>query len=154
MFTAIVPVIILGGSGGCNGSTEGEIRSTGAPFGDYTLHPTSCYSGQHEDFFGVWVAPEASDDPSGNSGWRGGLKLVKDHSGAWEVYVESPTECQSFDCVTRPLDPAHCERYEVDVHNTNTIVNDIWVREGSASFECETPEGGTFAAHLVFEGCS
>jgi len=156
LFGAIVPIglfAVVGGGGGCNGSAEGQIVSTGAPHGDYTLTPTSCYSGQHEDFFGVWVAPELTSE-GGGQGWKGGLKLVKSHTNVWEVYVESPTECQSFDCVVRQLDPAGCSKFEVDVHDTGNVFNDIRVREGYVNLECDTPEGGTLVANLTFEGCS
>jgi hypothetical protein len=154
---AIIPIVlfmVLGPGGSCSGSAEGVITSTGEPHGDYTLRPTSCYSGEHEDFFGVWVAPEL-ESAGGGSGWRGGLKLVKNHMNQWEIYVESPVECQNnFDCVIRPLDTSTCSKVEVDVHNTNTMVNNITVREGHVNLECDTPEGGTYHASLTFEGCS
>jgi hypothetical protein len=154
---AALPMLLfglLGPGGGCNGSAEGVITSTGQPHGDYTLRPTSCYSGEHEDFFGVWVAPEL-ESAGGGSGWRGGIKLVKSHTNEWEIYVESPLECQNnFDCVIRQLDTSTCSKVEVDVHNTNTVVNNITVREGHVNLECETPEGGTYAASLTFDGCS
>ena len=142
------------GGGGCSGSVEGQIRSVGEPYGDYVIQPTSCFSGEHESFFGVWVTPDLSEDENGSSGFKGGLKLVKSHTGQWEVYVESPTECQSFSCVIRELNPEHCDTFSVEVHNTSTTINDIRVREGHADLQCRLPEGGTFTAHLVFEGCS
>ncbi len=154
---AILPLGIMalsGGGGGCNGSAEGTIRSTGAPHGDYTLNPTSCYSGAHEDFFGVWVAPELQS-ANGHDGWRGGIKLVKNQLNQWDVYIESPIECQNdFDCVVRPLDTSTCSKVEIDVHNTNTTINNIRVREGHVSLECNTPEGGTYSANVSFDGCS
>ncbi len=141
------------GGGGCSGSVEGNLRSTGQPHGDYTLNPTSCFSGEHESFFGVWVATDLRDE-NGRSGFKGGLKLVKAHTGQWEAYLESPLECQSFNCVTRQIDPAHCTVYEIDVRNTSTEINDIRVREGTARLECTFPEGGTLSANLKFDGCS
>lgn len=135
-----------------SGATEGEIRSTGEPHGDWSMRPTACYSGEHESFFGVWAAPPLSED-DGRTGFKGGLKVVKGHTGQWEAYLESPLGCESFNCTIRPVDPAHCSVFDVDVRNTSTIVNDIRVREGHAKLECEFPEGGTLQAHLTFEGC-
>ena len=135
-----------------HGKTEGEIVSAGAPHGDWSLRPSSCYSGEHEDFFGVWAAPELSDS-GGRSGWKGGLKVVRGHTGQWEAYLESPLECERFDCVIREVDSAHCSVFDIDVRNTGTIVNDIRVREGHAKLDCEFPEGGTLQARLTFEGC-
>ena len=157
---AIVPLVgvalmlVLGGGDCGGGGVEGEIRSTGEPYGDYVMRPSSCYSGEHESFFGVWVAPALSEDESGRTGFKGGLKLVKSHDGRWLVFVESPNECRGFDCVIRELDPEHCNTFSIDVRNTNSRVNRIVVREGRADLQCQLPEGGTFAAHLVFGGCS
>lgn len=157
VFAAVVPIgamMLMGGGLFGSGTVEGELRSSGQPYGDYSVRPTSCFSGEHESFFGVWVTPDLTEDAEGRTGFKGGLKIVKSHVGEWEIYVESPLECQSFNCVIRPLDPEHCNVFQVDVHNTNTTVNDIRVREGTVDLECAPPEGGTFVAHLVFDGCS
>ena len=140
-------------SDGCSGNVEGQIVSSGKPHGDYTLIPTSCFSGEHESFFGVWVTPDLME-VDGRKGFKGGLKIVKGHTGEWEIYVESPEECESLNCKIRPLDISKCETFEVSVRNTNTTINDIRVREGHATLKCDTGEGGRFEAKLLFDGCS
>lgn len=152
-FVPMIAIFAFGGGGGCTGSVEGTFQSTGQPFGDYSQTPTACFSGEHESFMGVWVAPELMSE-GGSSGWKGGLKIVKSHLGPWEVYIESPTECQSFNCVIRQLDAEHCSTFDVNVSNTNTYINDIRVREGHLRLQCTTPEGGTVSANLTFSGCS
>jgi hypothetical protein len=132
---------------------KGEIRSQGQPFGSYVLVPKECHSGEHESFFGVWVTPPMVKS-GGREGFKGGLKLVKTHLGTWTVYVESPLECKGLECAIRELDRAHCQRFDVNVRNTNTVVNDIRVREGHVRLDCKLPEGGTLKANVEFDGCS
>lgn len=148
VFVGLVLFFAFGGS-----EVKGEIRARGAPFGSYVLVPTECHSGQHESFFGVWVTPELVRS-EGREGFKGGLKLVKSHAGAWTVYVESPLECKGLECAVRELERSHCQRFDVEVRNTSTLINDIRVREGHATLDCRLPEGGTFTANLTFEGCS
>ncbi len=134
-------------------SVEGEIRSTGQPFGTYVQKPPACHSGQHESFFGVWVAPELKKR-QGRSGFQGGIKLLKSDLGEWRVFLESPLECEGFKCKIRELDRKACKVFDVEVHNTGTSFNDIVVKEGHAKLECSFPEGGSLAVNLKFDGCS
>lgn len=154
---AVIPAIAFvafGGGGGCTGSVEGQLAVSGPPHGDYVLKPTSCFSGEHESFFGVWVANDVTEI-DGRSGFKGGLKLVKEHTGEWSAFLESPNECTNgFRCVIRAIDRAHCTVFDVEVRNTNTTINDIRVREGHARFECTFPEGGAVRGNLTFDGCS
>lgn len=155
LLVAVVPMgmfCMMSGVFG-DGTVEGQIESVGKPHGDWSMQPTSCFSGQHESFFGVWVTPDLQKVPEGQ-GFKGGLKLVKAHTGQWEVYVESPVECQSFNCVIRPLAADQCSVFEVSVSNTNTTINDIRVREGHAKLACKLAEGGSLTADLKFDGCS
>jgi hypothetical protein len=91
---------------------------------------------------------------NGREGFQGGLKLVKNHLGKWDVYVESPRECRGLECTIRQLDPGACSVYQAEVRNTGTVLNDIRVREGQATFECKFASGGSFSAKLKFDGCS
>lgn len=134
-------------------SVEGEIRSQGAPFGTYVQKPPACHSGQHESFFGVWVAPELKKR-NGRSGFQGGIKLLKNELGQWRVFLESPLECEGFKCTIRELEPKACKVFDVEVHNTGTSFNDIVVKEGHARLECRFPEGGSLSVNLKFDGCS
>jgi len=132
---------------------KGEIRARGKPFGDYVQKPSECYSGEHQNFFGVWVAPPIRT-VKGREGFQGGLKLVKSELEVWNAYVESPIECEGLKCAIRPVDRATCSTFDVEVRNTNTSYNDIRVREGHAKLDCKIPNGGTLHVDLVFCGCS
>lgn len=151
---ALIPMgvmfFVIGGGGG--GSVEGQIVSSGSPYGDYMMQPSSCFSGEHESFFGVWVTPEL-EKVDGRQGFRGGLKLVKSHLGEWEVYVESPIECSGLKCKIRQLPRDACSLFDVSVENTNTTFNDIRVRRGHASLDCRFSSGGKLSANLLFKGC-
>jgi hypothetical protein len=135
-----------------SGSVEGEIHARGKPFGTWSLKPTSCYSGQHQNFFGVWVAPELKES-RGREGFKGGIKLMKSPLEEWNAYVESPLECESFKCKIWELPRASCKVFDVDVHKTSNNINDIWVVEGHAKLDCTLPEGGSVTANLTFDGC-
>jgi hypothetical protein len=136
-----------------SGGAKGEIRSHGEPFGTYVQKPPACHSGEHESFFGVWVAP-AVKTINGKQGFQGGLKLLKNPVGEWTVYVESPLGCQGLKCPIRELEKKYCKVWDVEVHNTNTTYNDIRVREGHAKLDCNFPEGGSLTANLTFDGCT
>jgi len=135
------------------GGAKGEIRSRGEPFGTYVQKPPACHSGEHENFFGVWVAPEVKK-LNGKEGFQGGLKILKNPLGEWTVYVESPIGCEGFKCPIRELEKKHCKVFDVEVRNTSTTYNDIRVREGHAKLDCSFPEGGTLTANLTFDGCT
>jgi len=134
------------------GSAKGEVRSRGKPFGDYAMQVEGCFSGARENFFGAWVTPKLEDKGSGY-GAKGGLKLVKNMVGEWDVYVESPSECEGYKCKTRPLDAKACTVFDVDVHDTQTSVNDVIEREGHARLTCSFPDGGALTANVTFDGC-
>jgi hypothetical protein len=133
------------------GTVDGEVRSRGKPYGDYVLKAASCFSGDRENFFGAWITPEL-EDKGDRYGAKGGLKLVKNSLGEWEVYVESPLECDGFKCTVRPVDAKRCALFDIDVHNTNTLVNDVVERRGHAKLDCRF-EGGSLTANLTFDEC-
>lgn len=145
---AITLVVFMFGSG----SAKGQIQARGKPFGTWTLKPTACYSGQHQSFFGVWVAPELKES-RGREGFKGGLKLMKSPLEEWNAYVESPIECESFKCKIWEVPRASCKVFDVDVRKTGNNINEIWVVEGHARLDCTMPEGGTVTANLEFDGC-
>ncbi|HEY3500044.1 MAG TPA: zinc ribbon domain-containing protein [Polyangiaceae bacterium] len=136
-----------------SGGAKGEIRSRGKPFGTYVQKPPACHSGQHENFFGVWVAPEVTKR-QGRSGFQGGIKLLKTELGEWAAFVESPVECEGFKCKIQKVDAKHCKVFDIDVRNTSTSINDIRLREGHAKLDCSFPEGGSLVVNLTFDGCS
>jgi hypothetical protein len=135
-----------------SGSVEGQIQARGKPWGTWSMTPTDCHSGQHQSFFGVWVAPELKKS-GGREGFKGGLKIMKSPLEEWNVYVESPLECESFKCKIYELPRSACRVFDVDVKKTSNMINDIWIVEGHAKLDCTTPEGGAVTANLKFDGC-
>jgi hypothetical protein len=135
-----------------SGSVEGEIHARGKPFGTWSMKPTNCYSGQHQSFFGVWLAREI-EKAGGREGFKGGLKLMKSPLEEWSVYVETPLECEGLKCKIWELPRSSCKVFDVDVRKTSNNINDIWVVEGHATLDCTTPEGGALTAKLTFDGC-
>jgi hypothetical protein len=47
----------------------------------------------------------------------------------------------------------HCQRFDIDVQNTSSVVNRIRVRAGHARLDCQFPEGGALNVNLKFDGC-
>jgi len=131
------------------GSVTGDIRSTGAPHGDFVVRPVTCVSGGHWGFDGVWVVPETLTSGD-RSGFKGGLKIVKRGAGGWDAYAENPNICQGFKCRQLHVDEKHCRAFDVAVSDMS-----IWLRtSGHATFDCAFPEGGTLKAALIFDGCA
>lgn len=131
------------------GSATGEIRSHGAPHGDFVVRPVTCFSGGHWGFTGVWVVTETLT--SGNRrGFKGGLKIVINDAGGWEAHVENPTICQGFKCEQRRVDERQCRVFDLRLTDRNA-----WLRrDGHARLDCAFAEGGTLTADLVFKGCA
>jgi hypothetical protein len=130
------------------GSARGEIHSTGLPHGDFVVRPITCFSGGHWGFTGVWVVTETLTSGD-KSGFKGGLKILKNDAGAWEAVVENPSICQGFKCQQLKVDARHCGVFDVVVKDRN-----LWFRyDGHAHLDCAFPEGGTLKADLSFEGC-
>jgi len=148
----VVAVIVFFASGAFGSSVEGEIRSAGLPNGDFVMAPPTCHSGEHESFFGVWVAPEL-EEIDGRTGFRGGLKVLKNPLGQWEAYLESPNTCRGFECQVLQVKKEHCLVFDIRVENSGTTVNDVRLREGYAKLQCKFPEGGTLKVDLKFSGC-
>jgi hypothetical protein len=148
----VAVVIFFLSSGVFSSSVEGEIRSTGMPNGDFVMAPPACHSGEHESFFGVWIAPEL-EEIDGRTGFRGGLKVLKNPLGQWEAYLESPNTCRGFECQVLQVKREHCLVFDILVENSGTVVNDVRLREGYAKLQCRFPEGGTLMVDLKFSGC-
>jgi hypothetical protein len=143
-------MVLMTGCGG--GSTKGEIRSTGAPHGDFVMAPPSCHSGEHESFFGVLVASKL-EKIDGHTGVRGGLKVLKNAVGQWEAYLENPNTCQGFSCQVLKVEAQQCKVFDIEVKNTSARKNGIRLREGHARLDCAFSQGGSLKADLVFTGC-
>ena len=56
-------------------------------------------------------------------------------------------------CTYVDIDPKLCKRFNVDIRNTNTYVNEIRLLDGSLQLACTFPEGGNATADIKFESC-
>ena len=130
------------------GSAKGEIRSSGAPHGDFVLRPAECYTGDHWDFDGVWVFAETLS-ASGRKGFKGGLKIVRTRAGGWEAYVENPNACDGFKCQQVFVDSKRCKVFDVAVTDTSMLTG----YSGHADIDCAFPGGGRLRVKVTFEGC-
>jgi len=131
------------------GSATGDLRSTGAPHGDFVVRPVTCFNGGHWGFDGVWVVTETLTDGD-SSGFRGGLKIVDAGAGGWDAWVENPTVCQGFQCQQRYVDRRHCRVHDLVVSEMSVFLR----TSGHATLDCAFPEGGTLKAELTFDGCA
>jgi hypothetical protein len=130
------------------GSVSGELRSTGAPHGDFVVRPVTCFTGEHWHFRGVWMVTETLSSGD-RTGFQGGLKIVANRAGEWEAYVENPNRCEGFKCEQWQVPPERCRVFDVVVRSRHA-----WLRhDGHARIECAFPEGGTLQADLTFDRC-
>lgn len=128
------------------GSASGELHSSGRPHGDFVVQPVTCFTGGHWGFDGVWVVTE-TQSIGHRSGFRGGLKIVRNDSGGWNAFAENPNVCNGFKCEQRLVEPRHCRLFDVAVRSG-------WLRdEGHADIDCAFPGGGTLKASLRFSRC-
>lgn len=153
-FRVLVGVGVLGGllvifSSFPSGTATGGIRSTGNPHGDFEVRPVTCMDGEHWSFQGVWVVPETETSGS-RSGFRGGLKLVKNEGGRIEVYVENPKRCQGFTCEQRNVQRQFCSQFDVVLKDGKLPFR----QDGHAYIDCRFPETGTLQVKLDFSGCA
>ena len=127
------------------GKVEGVLVASGQPLGDFTLELTRCTSGAHQDFQGVVLLPD-EDEP-------GGIIAVRDMAKGDYVRVEIPGSCDPGDqCRFVALDASQCSTFDLDLEQSNTRVNLIWLIRGSLDFVCEL-EAGRAEAHARFEDC-
>jgi hypothetical protein len=131
------------------GSVTGDIRSTGAPHGDFIVRPVTCFSGGHWGFDGVWVVTETLTSGD-RTGFKGGLKIMSNGAGGWDAYAENPNICQGFKCQQRHIDVKHCRVHDLVVSDMSPFLR----TSGHATFDCAFPEGGTLKAALTFDGCA
>jgi hypothetical protein len=132
----------LGGHG-CS-STKGSFSASGQPLGTFNLVPKKCKSGQHEQFFGVWLIPEHDN--------TGEIKIVKNPVSGWYLQVELPGSCQGSNCKMVNVDPKQCSTFDVAVEKTHTSVNDVTLLDGHLKLACKF-ENGSAKADIKFDSC-
>ncbi len=130
----------------CRSGAEGSLVSSGEPLGDFTLDLAKCASGEHRQFFGVFLAPE-------NGG--GGIKAIRDELTGDRIQVEAPGSCDANgkDCRVKTLDRELCSTFDLVLEQGKTRVNLFWEINGSLDLECEFEEG-SIEAHALFRKCT
>jgi hypothetical protein len=147
----VVMVLLIGLSGAYPwGCASGEIRSRGAPHGEFTVKVAECYSAGEAWSSDVRIITRLERTWDGRTGFRGGLDLVEDSTGGWRAVLESPHGCNGFECPQRPVDRRHCQVFDVRSEARGWW----WRRRGHARLDCSFPEGGTLKAELAFRGCA
>jgi hypothetical protein len=132
-----------------SGTVSGEIQSAGAPHGDFWFRPLDCFNGSEVGFEGVWVVSKLEGFWSGHTGFRGGLKIVRDGAG-WSLVLESPLGCDGFRCPQRSIEKRDCRQLDVVTRERGWLVR----QDGHARLDCAFPEGGTLKVDVSFKGCA
>jgi hypothetical protein len=121
-------------------SAGGTLTSTGAS-GDWTIHATSCTSGQPWGaFYGVNLADRS------NAGLA--TRIVLPESGEDHVTVKVPGAQKDF-----RFDRSACSVWDVDIHFDGTVANSIYELAGHARLDC-SQNGAHIAANLDLRRCN
>jgi hypothetical protein len=130
---------------GCSSTVEGQLISSGDPFGEFTIDFTSCVSGEREEFLGVYLLSDADD---------GGMKVMDDPVRAEVVLIEVPGSCDSAgdNCRVEEVDRAQCSTHEVAINRSNVEVGEARLIDGHLKLNCVF-ERGSVEANVKFDGC-
>jgi hypothetical protein len=131
---------------GCGSSAEGNIASSGKPLGDFSIDLAQCASGEHRQFFGVFLAPESGG---------GGIKAMRDTATGDSVQVEAPGSCDANGegCRFTTLNREICSIFDLVIEQGSNRVNLFWEINGSLDLKCDF-EDGSIEAHVRFRKCS
>lgn len=139
----LIPFLLMSGKG-CS-SSKGSLAIQGGPWGEHTIAPTLCNSGQHMQFFGValFANPDGAPD----------LVLIEDalNGAILKVQTQAPS-CQP-NCPVVALTPNDCTKFDYALERTNSYVNDIRLLDGRVDVDCTLPSGATIAGRIDFESC-
>jgi hypothetical protein len=130
------------------GSVSGEVRSRGAPHGDFSIFPETCFSGDHWGFDGVWLVTETRTSGD-RTGFQGGLKIIREEDGPWAAVLENPQRCEVFTCEQTQVLEQTCAVFDLAVERPHRW----WRYRGHARLDCAFAEGGTLTADLSFARC-
>jgi hypothetical protein len=119
----------------------GRLSVRSDEYGSWNMSPTTCFSGEHQQFFGV----DLSED--GDVGR--GVRIVLDPVDGYSLLMNVPDRDIAL-VIREPAD--ECEVFDLHVERTNVRVNEIWEVEGHADVRCRAP-GLEIDADLDFLGC-
>jgi hypothetical protein len=144
-------VLLVGLVAACNpfkeGTVTGHVESKGA-MGSWSLDTGTCQSGEREHYMGaIAFGPEGSGVA---------IKVVKDAVKGWTAVVNRADTCKAgvekSECKAIVLAESDCTKLAVDVHPTNTTINDIKVVEGSVELDCASGND-SLKGRMVFDYC-
>lgn len=119
----------------------GRLSVRSDEYGSWIMSPTTCFSGEHQQFFGVDLTEDGDVDR--------GVRIVLDPVDGYTLLMNIPGR----DLALVLAEPAgECAVFDLDVTRTNVRVNEIWEVEGHALVECRAP-GLEIDADLEFVGC-
>ncbi|HEY8376757.1 MAG TPA: hypothetical protein VIK91_09725 [Nannocystis sp.] len=124
------------------GDLEGRLSVRSDEYGSWTMSPTTCYSGEHQGFFGVDLTEDGDTSR--------GVRIVLDPIDGYLLRLNVP---ERDIALVLGESTSSCEAFEVHVERTNTRINNIWVVEGHAFVKCRTPTT-EIDADLEFSGCA
>ena len=143
----LLVAVLLGGCGaqtavvGGAGAPIGTVRVTSATFGNATLAPAACASGEHQLFLGA----DFLDRTRGTA-----LRLILGPTGEATLRV--------FD-TARPLDPgivfhrAACSKALIAFERTGWQINDIYDVRASLDLDCRNASGDTLQGTVSIAHC-
>jgi hypothetical protein len=118
----------------------GGVTLRSQAFGDRTLKPSACRSGEHQLFLGA--------DFLNSQGIT--TRLIVDPTGAASL---------RFFAAAHPLDPGvlfrrqDCGRFGLSLDRTGWKINDVYDLHVSLDFDCRDASGDTAAGHLATDHC-
>lgn len=137
-------VFLLCSLSACGSSDKigGELSVDSEMHGSWSMSPTTCISGQNQQFLGVDLI-EGDDEEHM-------VRIVDDPLQGYSLGMNVPG--QDFSLVIR-APASECEVFDLLVERGNTRINGIWAMQGHANIECHT-EGLDIVADLHFSGCT
>lgn len=120
----------------------GRLAVRSDEYGSWTMSPTTCYSGEHQQFFGV--------DLTQDGDVARGVRIVLDPVDGYTLLVNVP---ERDIALVIGESTGGCELFDLQVERTNVRINNIWAVEGHAFVKCRA--GATeIDADLEFSGCA
>jgi len=129
------------GQGRREPATTGSITLSGPTFGDVTLAPGSCRSGEHEVFLGADFSSPGSDLV---------VRLVVDPLEAPGVRIFDRNDRSGKTLVLRKAD---CAGFEVSLGRKGWQLNDVYVLEAHIQLDCSLPGGDRVEGRVATESC-
>jgi hypothetical protein len=114
----------------------GRFVNRGGKYGDWTLTPTECTSGQRAEFFGVILQSETPPLEA---------RIIEDATRRVSLDIDVPGTNQAL--------TIDCPGLRANLVRTHSSLNGIWEMEGDAHVDCDGVLGGHLTGDLTFARC-